>query len=130
MFLSVAHWNNLRYPLSGELYDGAIHDVWSAEILRPLTSQGQFFSYTEHLALSINTGGVPLIKSSSTSFWPVYLIVHNLPPSIRMNEENIVLCAVWCGPSKPEMSLLLEPLTKMFEELCTVGIQIWLFVES
>ena len=120
--LSAAHWNNLRYPLSGELYDGAIHDIWSAVILRPLTSKGQFL-YTEHLALSINTDGVPLFKSSSTSFSPVYLIVHNLPPSIRRNEENIVLCAVWCGPSKPEMSLLLELLTKMLEELRTVGIQ-------
>ena len=75
------------------------------------------------LAFSLNTDGVPLFKSSSTSFWPVYLVIHNLPPSIRMNSENIILCSVWCGSSKPPMHPLLQPLMKTVHELSTVGVQ-------
>ncbi len=77
-----------HYPLSGKLYRGAVSDVWNGQVLQ---QAGKLFSYPE---LSMN---VPLFKSSSTSFWPVYLVVHNLPPDIRMNSENT---AIWGANQK------------------------------
>jgi hypothetical protein len=40
-----------------------------------------------------------------------------------MNEENIILCAVWCGPNKPAIHLLLEPSVNMLKDLHTIGIE-------
>jgi len=65
--------------------------------------------------------GVPLFKSSSVSLWPVYLQILNLPPAIRMCGENILLCSLYVGSAKPNMKLLLQPLTKRFEKLSGVG---------
>ena len=84
----------------------------------------KFFSYREHLAFSLNTDGVPLFKSSSVSIWPVYLVVNNLPPDIRVNSENVILCALWCGPQKPPCHPLLKPLMEFFKTLTTVGISL------
>ncbi len=40
-----------------------------------------------------------------------------------MNEENVILCAVWCGPKKPAMNLLLKPLIDMLKDLRSIGIE-------
>lgn len=50
-------------------------------------------------------------------------MINNLPPQVRINEENIVLCALWCGPRKPSMHLLLKPLMDMLDNLFTVSIE-------
>lgn len=58
------------------------------------------------------------------SLWPVYLVVNNLPPAIRMNSENVILCSLWCGPSKPPMQLLLASVVKNLKKLATLGISL------
>ena len=85
-------------------------DVWDGSALQPLCAPGRYFSCEHHLALSLSTDGVPIFKSSKVSLWPVYLVVLNLPAKIRTNAENIILCGVWVGPTKPAMKLLLDPL--------------------
>ena len=106
----------------GDTCDEDLRDVWDGEALRPLCAAGRFFSDRFSLALSLSTDGVPLFKSSSISLWPVYLVILNLPPKIRVNAENIVLCAVWIGPRKPLMDLLLDPVCCYLERLSTAGI--------
>ena len=98
--------------------------MWNGSGLRPLTAPNRFFSNPHHMALSLSTDGVPLYKSSSVSLWPVYIMVLNLPPHIRTNACNIILCAVWVGSSKPIISLLLDPIAKHLEELSVVGMPI------
>lgn len=41
-----------------------------------------------------------------------------------MNAENILLCAVWVGPSKPLMELLLEPICSSLKQLSSQGLSI------
>ncbi len=89
-----------------------------------MTLDGRFFSSPDNLALSLNTDGVPLFKSSSVSLWPVYFVVLNLPAKIRMNAENVLLGGLWLGPTKPPMKLLLEPIMKSLRQLCTLGLTI------
>ena len=43
-----------------------------------LINTGVFFTYPEHLGLSLSTHGVPVFKSSPDSLWPVYLTINNL----------------------------------------------------
>lgn len=99
-------------------------DVWDGAALRPLCAPGRFFSDTDNMALALSTDGVPLYKSSPVSVWPVYLVLYNLPPAIRMNSENVVLCALWIGPVKPSMNVLLDPGSKYCLQLSTKGIKI------
>jgi len=100
--------------------ESSIKDVWDGSALRPLLVEDRFFSHN-HLAFSMTTDGVPLFKSSTVSLWPVYLQILNLPPAIQMRGENILLCGLYVGPAKPNMKLLLQPLTEWFEKLSGVG---------
>ena len=105
--------------------DDILHDIWDGSALRPLCAPGRFFSNKNHLALSLSTDGVPLFKSSKLSLWPVYLVILNLPPNIRMNSKNVILCGIWVGPTKPAMDLLLNPVTKCLQKLSTIGLDIF-----
>lgn len=107
--------------MSSSLKDGNIHDIWNGDAVKPLRQNGGFFTHPEHLGLSLSTDGVPVFKSSVDSLWPVYLTVNNLPPSIRTNKENTMLCGLWFGP-KPPMRALLRPVVEMLQSLYTVGI--------
>ena len=83
---------------------GVMKDVWDGTILQRLSAPGHFFSLKTNLALSLNTAGVPLYKSSTWSLWPVFLTILNLPASIRMKAENVLLAGLWYGPCKPPIS--------------------------
>ena len=99
-----------------------IHDLWNGDAIKSLTQEGGFLTYPEHLGLSLSTDGVPVFKSSASSLWPVYLTIANLPPNIRTNNENTLLCGIWFGPKKPPIKLLIEPVVEMLQSLYTVGI--------
>ena len=116
------NWQHLL-PINASR-NGTLQDVWDGSGLHPLIAPDRFFSNPHNMALSLSTDGVPLYKSSAVSLWPVYVVVLNLSPHIRMNSTNIILCGVWVGPSKPIMSLLLNPVAKYLETLSSVGMQI------
>ena len=56
---------------------------------------GEGLTHPEDIGVIINTDGVALFKSSRLKMWPIYLALTNLPPLIRMNMENIIVCG-WC----------------------------------
>ena len=95
--------------------------MWNGDAVKPLTGNSGFSTYPEHFGLTLSTDGVPVFKSSLDSLWPVYLIVNNLPPGIRTNKENTILCGLWFGP-KPAMRSLLQPIVEMPQSLYTAGI--------
>ena len=116
------HWEHLKQCSTQRI--STLTDVWDGIALKPLRSAGRFFSTPNHLALCINTDGVPLFKSSSFSLWPVYLVILNLPAKVRANANNIVLVGLWAGPCKPPMKQLLEPVMKTIGSLSTIGMSV------
>lgn len=88
--------------------DGVLRDIWDGAALREKTREGHFYSNPENLGLMLSTDGVSLFKSSSADLWPVFLVILNLPPAIRMNAQNIVLAGLWYGSKKPPMQLSYE----------------------
>lgn len=122
-FVCLDHWDDLDYPMSSSIYDESISDIWNGDAVKQMKQNGEFFNYKEHLGLTISTDGVAVFKSSLESLWPVYLVVNNLPPKIRMNKENMILCCVWFGP-KPAMKCLLEPVVEMLQSLYMIGVSI------
>ena len=81
----------------------------------------EFFSYREHLGVILNTDGVSLFKSSQSTMWPVYLEIANFPPMIRFRHDNVIICGVWVGQSKPDMNILLKPILEDIDKMNTLG---------
>ena len=73
------------------------------------------------MGLLLSTDGVPVFKSSSGSLWPIYLSIANLPPAIRYNSANTLICGLWFGPKKPPINALIKPVIKMLRSLYVVG---------
>ena len=98
--------------------DSYIRDVWDGFVLQQMSVGDHFFSTPDHLALSLSTDGMPLFKSSPQSLWPVYLVVLNLPANIRMSCNNVILCGLWMGSTKPEMKMARIP--RIIHWACTL----------
>lgn len=65
--------------------------------------------FTSYYGLCLD--GVSPYSSSKYSMWPVFLVDLTLPSKIRSIPQNLILIALWPGPSKPNNpSLLLKPL--------------------
>ena len=119
------HYNDLQhYPVSTSAE--ILSNVWDGAYLKKLTEHGRYFSSCDNLALALSTDGVPVFKSSSTSLWPVYLTILNLPPSIRMNVENVLMAGMWYGkkPSMDILDLMLRPILESLNRFSTLGISI------
>ena len=86
---------------------------------------GKFLSVPEHLGLIVNTDGVQTFNSSKHSMWPIFLMISNFPPEVRMLERFLIFAGIWFGPSKPsDMSLILEPIITKIKELTTTGVTV------
>ena len=54
-------------------------DICSGALYKELVS-----SYPQHfVTLTFNTDGIPVFKSSKYAFWPMYLMVNELPYKMR-----------------------------------------------
>lgn len=77
----------------------------------------------DHGGFIVNTDGISPFKSSRITVWPVLIVLSNLPPSIRMNKNNMVTVALWAGETKPPMEELFASLLQLKGEL-SKGIKI------
>ena len=59
---------------SGDIYDGALY--------QELLANG-FLIDTHNISLLFNTDGVPVFRSSAFAFWPLYLVINELPYKLR-----------------------------------------------
>lgn len=116
------NWQKLRQPSHVE--QRWMRDVWDGTVLQRLSRPGHFFFNKCNLALALNTDGIPLFKSSKWGLWPVFLSILNLPASIRMKAENILLAGLWYGPTKPPVKLLLEPLMESLQSVSFSGLSV------
>ena len=65
--------------------DGGLHDIYDGADSVKYTRPGGFLSadHPANVSLTINTDGVQVFKSSDVHFWPVWLVVNELPPTFR-----------------------------------------------
>ncbi len=122
-FLLTENWEELDYSLRSHSPQ-ILYDVHTGAGYRKAGGTRNFFSCPEHIGTFFNTDGISVFKSSRLTVWPIYLALASLPPSIRMNKENLIVTSFWVGHSKPSMELFLPLLTTDLERLNTVGVSV------
>lgn len=90
--------------------------------MKALSISGGFFSKPENTGLIVSSDGVPVFKSSKGSIWPIYLTVMSIPPYLRSRVDNMIVAALWYGPVKPNMDVILHPILKKITEFHDIGI--------
>ncbi|WVZ76669.1 hypothetical protein U9M48_024624 [Paspalum notatum var. saurae] len=69
----------------------------------------------------------PFNESAASYFcWPVFAIPYNLPPSMCMKYEFMLLCLIIPGPKHPvpKLNVMLQPLIKELKQLCAYDISL------
>lgn len=96
-----------------------IEDVYDGKVLKKIMKNNDFV-----LSLTVNTDGVSYEKSNIKSVWHLQLICNFLPPEIRFNLRNIILCGIFYGEEKPNLQQYFEPLGEEMQSLQTSGLSI------
>ena len=77
--------SELAMAMICDIYDGAVYQEQMAS---------GFLSNQSNISFILNTDGVPVFCSSSFSFWPIYLIINELPHepwNMKTNDRHFTL---------------------------------------
>lgn len=80
MFLDKETWSLLQERFTCQSQNGEICDVYDGHLYR---KHVRFLSNPANVSLMINTDGVAVFKSSSTSLWPIWVVINELPKRKR-----------------------------------------------
>nr|XP_015918637.1 uncharacterized protein LOC107448063 [Parasteatoda tepidariorum] len=75
---------------------------------------------TSNLTLQYNVDGIPMYHKAKYNLWPIHCMINELPPSKR--KENIMMCGLWFGSSKPVFKTYLKPFVEELKVLCEKGL--------
>ena len=133
-----ACWNEItsRYTLRKRIGENR-SDIQDGNVYQNLLQTG-FLQQKLNISLIMNVDGVPVFRSSSYSFWPIFVLVNELPFRIRyflgyhcyqlyacihyrIAKQNRLLAGLWYGNCKPDMTLFLKPLAKTLIKLHNEG---------
>ncbi|XP_062509535.1 uncharacterized protein LOC134185694 [Corticium candelabrum] len=76
------------------------------------------------VSLILNADGAPVFKSSQQLVWPLSCVVAELPPRLRYDVDNMILAAIWCGRTKPQMAIFLNAFVEEVKQLSVEGIKL------
>ena len=110
----------------GTIPDGMLADVYDGQVWKDFqVYKGRpFLSMPHNIGLLFNCDWFQSFKHSQYSVGVLYLIILNLPRSIRFKPENVIIAGIISGPSEPiynEMNSFLRPLVKELNSLWEYG---------
>lgn len=94
-----------------------IKDICDGSLYQTLKST----SKDDFLSLTFNCDGVPVFQSSKFSIWPILCCINEIPPESR--DKHVLLCALWFGSKKPDMSCFFKPFVEECTNLSQVGFE-------
>ncbi|XP_051176780.1 uncharacterized protein LOC127291625 isoform X1 [Leptopilina boulardi] len=97
-----------------------VKDIYDGKEYRNFVNSLSETDKRGYATVTFNTDGAPLFKSSTYSIWPVYLMVKELPFSVRSKE--LILAALWFGKDKPNMNVFLDPFVNSMNKLSVLGV--------
>lgn len=82
---------NYRISRMKEQQDN-VEDIFDGKLYKCHFDHDGYFKGTDHktkadqfhISLQVNTDGVAMFRSSTFSIWPVYFLVNELPPNVRL----------------------------------------------
>ena len=95
---------DLRWQFSNASKDGTIrHPADSITWSQVNEKWLEFASEQRNLRLSLSTDGMNPFSNQSTTYstWPVLLVNYNMPPTLCMKAENVMLTMLIPGPTAP-----------------------------
>ena len=57
-------------------------DIYDGNVYQELVRDG-FLANKDNISFLFNTDGIPVFKSSGFSFWPLFLLINELPYKMR-----------------------------------------------
>lgn len=108
------HFEQIWNHINKKRIDGEICDSMDGALYKKITAK---LENEIALPLSVNVDGAKIFASSKSSLWPIQIIQHYLPESIRYLRENILIVGLFCGPEKPDVSVIMEPFAKEMSNL-------------
>lgn len=101
--------------------DNVIRDINDGKYYRHFVKDLSLSDQNNYITVVFNTDGAPLFKSSSYLIWPIYIMVNELPISVRGTE--LLLVGLWFGKCKPEKNVFLKPFIEDMNKLSETGIR-------
>lgn len=98
---------------------GHIKDIYDGKKYKEFIKSLSDNDKRNYVTLLFNTDGAPVFVSSKYSVWPVYVLPNEIPKEKRM--RNAIVCALYFGKTKPEMSNYLNVFVENMNNLSTKG---------
>ncbi|XP_039304623.1 uncharacterized protein LOC120357652 [Solenopsis invicta] len=101
--------------------DNAFEDIYDGYVYKKYSAPGNQLDFRWNLSYTFNTDGCQAAKSSKTSIWPVYVMLHELPSEIR--SKHMFLIGLWVHKKEPNMNTFLQPFVNEANSLARDGVQ-------
>lgn len=88
----IAESLNYRF-IRKKINESALEDVYDGMLYKKWSAPGQPLSNPDNISLSWNTDGIPLGKSSHQQIYPMYVMINELPPKLRV--KNMLMVGIW-----------------------------------
>ena len=130
MFRSKKTAEDLRWHFNNASVDGTMqHPVDSLTWSQVNRTWPAFAAESRNLRLGLSTDGMNPFSMQNTNYstWPVLLVNYNMPPTMCMKAENIMLSLLIPGPSAPSnnIDVYLAPLIDDLKDLWSEGIVVY-----
>lgn len=101
--------------------DEFLRDVYDGKNYRHFKKNLDPNDRNSFVSVTFNTDGAPLFESSAYSIWPIYIMLNELPFSVRTSE--LIVVGLWFGRNKPSMNVFLKPFVQDMNKLSTEGLK-------
>lgn len=85
---------------------GVIKDITDGKMYRKFVQSLPESQRNSFVSFIFNSDGAQVFERSKNSLYPIYLMLNEIPPSVRT--RNLIVCGLWFGPGKPNMSLYMK----------------------
>ncbi|XP_044019144.1 uncharacterized protein LOC122859546 isoform X2 [Aphidius gifuensis] len=110
--------NNLNYRYTRvKINNAALEDIFDGLMYQ---QKAHLFIDNPNISYTFNTDGCQAADSSNTTVWPIYMMLHDLPPAER--KKYMILAGLWVDRIEPKMNIFLESFVSQANDLSSSGI--------